>query len=212
MSRVGSVPKCGGCSHARADSGDACRLGLSGRIAARFHNTEIHPAADPGGPAAGLFAILVTPREEAPQINVTFHALSDTELCALAMGCTTPAVTIAVAKKEVENAVDIAARVEQRIAQLEGTFIPDDVEVSIAALLPMVFVTGLMGPYMSPIPINASMGMLISLVVAFVFTPWMSNFMLGKRHDAVATAGATAGTAGEGAHDPHHGDHHEGGG
>ena len=48
----------------------------------------------------------------------------------------------------------------------------------IAALLPMAFVTGLMGPYMSPIPINASLGMLISLVVAFVFTPWMSNRML----------------------------------
>ncbi|OGT91872.1 MAG: multidrug transporter AcrB [Gammaproteobacteria bacterium RIFOXYA12_FULL_61_12] len=44
----------------------------------------------------------------------------------------------------------------------------------IAALLPMAFVTGLMGPYMSPIPINASMGMLISLVVAFVVTPWMT--------------------------------------
>ncbi len=44
----------------------------------------------------------------------------------------------------------------------------------IAALLPMAFVTGLMGPYMSPIPINASMGMLISLGVAFVFTPWMT--------------------------------------
>ncbi len=43
----------------------------------------------------------------------------------------------------------------------------------IAALLPMAFVTGLMGPYMAPIPINASMGMLISLLVAFVFTPWL---------------------------------------
>ncbi len=48
----------------------------------------------------------------------------------------------------------------------------------IAALLPMAFVTGLMGPYMSPIPINASIGMLISLAVAFIFTPWMSNTML----------------------------------
>ncbi|MGB5737079.1 MAG: efflux RND transporter permease subunit [Thiohalocapsa sp.] len=235
--------------------------------------------------------------------------------CALAMGCATPAVTIAVAKQEGTNAVDIAARVVERIEQLHGTFIPDGVEVSItrnygetadykakklitklafatisvvalvllaigwresiivgvavvvtlaltlfaswaygftlnrvslfalifsigilvddaivvvenihrhmalwprkrllqlmpgavdevgsptilatftviAALLPMAFVTGLMGPYMSPIPINASMGMLISLVVAFVFTPWMSNFMLGKRHDAAAMAGA----------------------
>ena len=43
----------------------------------------------------------------------------------------------------------------------------------IAALLPMAFVSGLMGPYMSPIPINASTGMLISLLVAFVFTPWL---------------------------------------
>lgn len=48
----------------------------------------------------------------------------------------------------------------------------------IAALLPMAFVSGLMGPYMSPIPINASMGMLISLVVAFVFTPWLARRML----------------------------------
>ncbi|MDP3857451.1 MAG: efflux RND transporter permease subunit, partial [Stagnimonas sp.] len=43
----------------------------------------------------------------------------------------------------------------------------------IAALLPMAFVTGLMGPYMRPIPINASTGMLISLAVAFMFTPWL---------------------------------------
>lgn len=48
----------------------------------------------------------------------------------------------------------------------------------IAALLPMAFVSGLMGPYMSPIPINASMGMLISLAVAFVVTPWLSRLWL----------------------------------
>jgi multidrug efflux pump subunit AcrB len=54
----------------------------------------------------------------------------------------------------------------------------------IAALLPMAFVSGLMGPYMSPIPINASMGMLASLVVAFVFTPWLTNVMLEKRYAA----------------------------
>jgi multidrug efflux pump subunit AcrB len=51
----------------------------------------------------------------------------------------------------------------------------------IAALLPMAFVSGLMGPYMSPIPINASMGMLASLIVAFIFTPWLTNVMLGKK-------------------------------
>jgi len=54
----------------------------------------------------------------------------------------------------------------------------------IAALLPMAFVSGLMGPYMSPIPINASMGMLASLAVAFIFTPWLTNVMLAKvKHD-----------------------------
>lgn len=51
----------------------------------------------------------------------------------------------------------------------------------IAALLPMAFVSGLMGPYMSPIPINASMGMLISLGIAFVFTPWLFLKMF-RRH------------------------------
>ncbi|HBH36162.1 MAG TPA: multidrug transporter AcrB [Gammaproteobacteria bacterium] len=64
----------------------------------------------------------------------------------------------------------------------------------IAALLPMAFVSGLMGPYMSPIPINASMGMLISLVVAFVFTPWMTYFMLkGASHDQHHEEGEAAG-------------------
>ena len=44
----------------------------------------------------------------------------------------------------------------------------------IAALLPMAFVTGLMGPYMSPIPINSSLGMAISLAIAFTVTPWLA--------------------------------------
>jgi len=48
----------------------------------------------------------------------------------------------------------------------------------IAALLPMAFVSGLMGPYMSPIPINASMGMLLSLAIAFVVTPWMARLWM----------------------------------
>ena len=52
----------------------------------------------------------------------------------------------------------------------------------IAALLPMAFVSGLMGPYMSPIPINASMGMLISLAIAFVVTPWLTLKLLGQQH------------------------------
>lgn len=58
----------------------------------------------------------------------------------------------------------------------------------IAALLPMAFVTGLMGPYMSPIPINASMGMLISLAVAFVITPWMTLKVMAHHHTGTHTA------------------------
>ncbi len=53
----------------------------------------------------------------------------------------------------------------------------------IAALLPMAFVSGLMGPYMSPIPINSSMGMFISLAVAFIVTPWLAGkLMKGQAH------------------------------
>lgn len=59
----------------------------------------------------------------------------------------------------------------------------------IAALLPMAFVSGLMGPYMSPIPINASMGMLISLAVAFSVTPWLSRrWLRHTRHGDALSA------------------------
>jgi multidrug efflux pump subunit AcrB len=52
----------------------------------------------------------------------------------------------------------------------------------IAALLPMAFVSGLMGPYMSPIPINASMGMLLSLAIAFIVTPWLARLWMKASH------------------------------
>ena len=58
----------------------------------------------------------------------------------------------------------------------------------IAALLPMAFVSGLMGPYMRPIPINASVGMLISLAVALIVTPWLSLKLL-KHHASEHGAG-----------------------
>ena len=44
----------------------------------------------------------------------------------------------------------------------------------VAALLPMGFVSGMMGPYMRPIPVLGSVAMLFSLFAAFVFTPWFS--------------------------------------
>jgi multidrug efflux pump subunit AcrB len=65
----------------------------------------------------------------------------------------------------------------------------------IAALLPMAFVTGLMGPYMSPIPINASMGMFISLAIAFVITPWLA-LKLMKPGGACCARGTAARQAG----------------
>ncbi|MDE2353917.1 MAG: efflux RND transporter permease subunit, partial [Betaproteobacteria bacterium] len=58
----------------------------------------------------------------------------------------------------------------------------------IAALLPMAFVSGLMGPYMSPIPINASMGMLLSLAVAFVVTPWLARLWMKQAHEGAQAA------------------------
>ena len=58
----------------------------------------------------------------------------------------------------------------------------------IAAVLPMAFVSGLMGPYMRPIPIGSSAAMIFSLLVAFVVTPWAALQMLRghARHDPQA--------------------------
>jgi multidrug efflux pump subunit AcrB len=55
----------------------------------------------------------------------------------------------------------------------------------IAAIIPMGFVRGLMGPYMRPIPVGASAAMLFSLVVAFVVTPWAALRLL-RRDSGVA--------------------------
>ncbi len=57
----------------------------------------------------------------------------------------------------------------------------------IAAILPMAFVRGLMGPYMRPIPVGASAAMFFSLVVAFVVSPWAALILLrhyGDRPDS----------------------------
>jgi len=50
----------------------------------------------------------------------------------------------------------------------------------IAAILPMAFVSGLMGPYMRPIPIGSSAAMVFSLIVAFLVTPWAAIRILKK--------------------------------
>ena len=60
----------------------------------------------------------------------------------------------------------------------------------IAAVLPMAFVSGLMGPYMRPIPIGSSAAMLFSLVVAFAVTPWAAlKILRGHFHPDPRAAG-----------------------
>ena len=63
----------------------------------------------------------------------------------------------------------------------------------IAAILPMAFVGGLMGPYMRPIPVGASAAMLFSLIVAFVVTPWAALRLLKRdgAHGDEAEGGLT---------------------
>jgi multidrug efflux pump subunit AcrB len=71
----------------------------------------------------------------------------------------------------------------------------------IAALLPMAFVSGLMGPYMSPIPINSSLGMALSLAIAFTVTPWLALKLMKPHavgaHGEHAEAAAPQGLAGK---------------
>jgi multidrug efflux pump subunit AcrB len=59
----------------------------------------------------------------------------------------------------------------------------------IAAILPMAFVSGMMGPYMRPIPVGASVAMLASLGVAFMVTPWLALRLL-RGHVAAVSASA----------------------
>jgi multidrug efflux pump subunit AcrB len=65
----------------------------------------------------------------------------------------------------------------------------------IAAILPLAFVGGLMGPYMRPIPIGASAAMLFSLLIAFIVTPWAAVRILRKEGKESAAGGGV-----------HHGD------
>ncbi len=60
----------------------------------------------------------------------------------------------------------------------------------IAAVLPMAFVSGMMGPYMSPMPIGASIAMMLSLVVALTLTPYLGYIFLREKegHDDKAPA------------------------
>jgi multidrug efflux pump subunit AcrB len=66
----------------------------------------------------------------------------------------------------------------------------------VAALLPMLFVSGLMGPYMSPIPANASAAMIFSFFVAVMVTPWLMLKFGASHHAPVGDGHAEGGRLG----------------
>ena len=89
-------------------------------------------------------------------------------------------------RRELEPGKSLAEVIPEAVDEVGGPTILATLTV-IAALLPMAFVSGLMGPYMSPIPINASIGMLISLAIAFTVTPWLALKLLA--HEPHSPAG-----------------------
>ncbi len=53
----------------------------------------------------------------------------------------------------------------------------------IVAILPLAFVRGLMGPYMRPMPVGASVAMFLSMVISFVITPWTAYHIIGRKEE-----------------------------
>lgn len=94
------------------------------------------------------------------------------------------------ARSRLEAAVDAVAEVGNPTIVATLTVV--------AALLPMLFVSGLMGPYMSPIPANASAAMIFSFFVAVIITPWLMLQIAGRANMQVH------------GHDDTYGGHHGG--
>ncbi len=74
---------------------------------------------------------------------------------------------------------DLVATAVEAVAEVGNPTIVATLTI-VVALLPMMFVSGLMGPYMSPIPANASMAMVFSFFVAVVITPWLLLKVAGR--------------------------------
>ena len=65
----------------------------------------------------------------------------------------------------------------------------------IISFVPMFFITGMMGPYMAPMALNVPVAMLMSLLVAFTITPWLSLHMLRGEYDKPTEAFRSGGSA-----------------
>ena len=83
--------------------------------------------------------------------------------------------------RERDDDVDAAAIAVRAVDEVGNPTILATMAV-IAAILPMAFVGGLMGPYMRPIPVGATAAMVFSLIVAFIVTPWASLRLLKRGH------------------------------
>jgi multidrug efflux pump subunit AcrB len=84
------------------------------------------------------------------------------------------------ARLRAEDASGVAALAVRAVDEVGNPTILATLAV-VAAILPMAFVGGLMGPYMRPIPIGASAAMVFSLAAAFIVTPWAAVRLLGGR-------------------------------
>jgi multidrug efflux pump subunit AcrB len=93
---------------------------------------------------------------------------------------------------------DLAETAVEAVAEVGNPTIVATLTI-VAALLPMMFVSGLMGPYMSPIPANASLAMLFSFFVAMTITPWLLMKIAKNRFEnRCAPAGRESGDHGHG--------------
>lgn len=80
-----------------------------------------------------------------------------------------------------DGSADLAGTAIKAVAEVGNPTIIATLTI-LAALLPMMFVTGLMGPYMSPIPANASFAMLFSFFIAVIIAPWLLLLLFDGRH------------------------------
>jgi multidrug efflux pump subunit AcrB len=73
----------------------------------------------------------------------------------------------------------------------------------IVSFLPLFFITGMMGPYMAPMALNVPVTMMMSMVVAFTITPWLSYHVLKRRYGGAAGVARLTSTAGATDSSPH---------